>query len=184
MRTRTAFRIRFVSALLLALALLPMPALHAQDASPMAGGPIAAVELAPGVTAEILAGVPSDRAPDQTLYSARFTFQSGAEIFPHSHPGTVSLTVVEGTLGWTLLEGTAHIIWGSASGNPTGMEDVTEPNVEVTLEVGDAIFYEDDVVHTARGAGDGETVVLASLLLESGQPLLMPMDMDMSTPAS
>jgi quercetin dioxygenase-like cupin family protein len=55
----------------------------------------------------------------------------------------------------------------------------------VILEPGDAIFYEDDVVHTARGAGDEETVVLGTLVLASGEPLLMPANMDMSaTPAA
>src|SRR5438132_3213948 len=62
----------------------------AQEATPPAG--IAPVELAPGVIAEVFAGVASARTlPDQTLYLARFTFQPGAAIFPHSHPGTTLL---------------------------------------------------------------------------------------------
>jgi hypothetical protein len=61
---------------------------------------------------------------------------------------------------------------------------VTEPNVEVTLQPGDAIYYEDDVVHTARGAGDEPTVVYGSFVLTTGQPLLMPANMDMGTPAT
>ena len=53
------------------------------------------------------------------------------------------------------------------------------------LEPGDAIFYEDDVVHTARGAGDEEAVVLGTLVLTTGEPLLMPADMEMGgTPAA
>ena len=55
-------------------------------------------------------------------------------------------------------------------------EDVTEPGTEVILAPGDAIFYEDDIVHTARGAGDEETVVLGTMVLASGEPLLMPAD--------
>jgi hypothetical protein len=55
-------------------------------------------------------------------------------------------------------------------------EDLTEPGAEVILEPGDAIFYEDDVVHTARGAGSEEAVVLGTLLLTTGEPLLMPAD--------
>jgi len=90
------------------------------------------------------------------------------------------LGVESGTLGWTLLEGTAHVVRGAAAGN-TAVEDVTEPGTEVILEVGDAIYYEDDVVHTARGAGDEATVVLGTLVLTTGEPLLMPADMDMST---
>jgi quercetin dioxygenase-like cupin family protein len=144
--------------------------LDAQEATP---GPIAPHELAPGVIAEIYAGAPAARAPEQTVYVARFVFQSGAAIFPHSHPGTTILGVQSGTFGWTLVEGTAHVVRGAASGG-TATEELTEPGVEVILEPGDAIVYEDDVVHTARGAGEEETVVLGTLVLTSGEPLLMP----------
>jgi quercetin dioxygenase-like cupin family protein len=153
------------------LAGLVAPGLAAQEATP---GPIAVTELAPGFTVEIFAGAPSDRAPEQTVYLARFVIQPGAEIYPHSHPGTIVLGVASGSLGWTLLEGTAHVVRGAAAGATGPAEDLTEPGTEVVLEPGDAIFYEDDVVHTARGAGDEETVVLGTLLLTSGEPVIMP----------
>ena len=54
------------------------------------------------------------------------------------------------------------------------MEDLAEPGMEVILEVGDSIFYEDDVTHTARGASDEETVVWGTSLLTSGEPVVMP----------
>src|SRR6187200_437130 len=158
----------------------PEPEPAASESSAAPAGPISVLELAPGFTAEVFAGAPSDRAPDQTVYLARFVIQPGSEIFPHSHPGTTVLGVESGTLGWTLLEGTAHVVRGAAAGN-TEVEDVTEPGTEVILEVGDSIYYEDDVVHTARGAGDEATVVLGTLVLTTGEPLLMPADMDMST---
>ena len=153
----------------------------AQEATP---GPITAIELAPGVTAEVFAGAPSDRAPGQTVYLARFVFQPGAEIFPHSHPGSVVLGVASGSFGWTLLKGTAHVVHGAATGATGPIEDITEPGTEVILQPGDAISYEDDVVHTARGAGDEAAVVLGTLVLKTGEPLLMPANMNMSaTPA-
>jgi quercetin dioxygenase-like cupin family protein len=108
-------------------------------------------------------------------------FQPGSEIFPHSHPGTTVLGVESGTFGWTLLDGTARVVRGAAAGNTGQVEEVTEPGTEVILEVGDAIYYEDDVIHTARGAGDEPAVVLGTLVLTTGEPLLMPADMDMST---
>ena len=154
----------------------------AQEATPAAGA-ISVIELAPGVTAEVFGGAPSARATGQTVYLARFVFQPGAEIFPHSHPGSVLLGVDSGEFGWTLLQGTAHVVRGAGSGG-TETEDITEPDTEVILQPGDAIHYEDDVVHTARGAGDESTVVFGTLVLESGQPLLMPAEMDMgATPA-
>lgn len=173
---RATARVPFF-ALTLALALwaIFVPSLAAQDATP-AAGPITVIDLAPGVTAEVLAAAPSDRAPGQTAYVARFIFQPGAEIFPHSHPGTTILGVVSGSLGWTLLEGTAHVVRGAAAGATGPTEELTEPGREVILEPGDAIFYEDDVVHTARGAGTEEAVVLGTLVLTTGEPLLMPVE--------
>jgi len=94
------------------------------------------------------------------------------------------LAVESGTFGWTLLAGTAHVVRGAASGAPTGAEQLTEPGTDVTLNPGDAIHYEDDVVHTARGAGDEPTVVLGSFVLTTGEPLLMPVEMDMGTPVA
>jgi len=153
------------------------PRLAAQEVT---GTPaVSQVELAPGFVAEVFAGVPSDRAPGQTVYIARFTIQPGSEIFPHSHPGTTVLSVESGSFGWTLMEGTAHVIRGAGSGG-TAVEDISAPGTDVILEPGDTIYYESDVVHTARGAGDEPTIVLASLVLEAGQPLLMPTGMDMS----
>jgi quercetin dioxygenase-like cupin family protein len=159
------------------------PIVRAQDATPPAG-PITVNEIAPGVTAEVLAAAPSALAPGQTVYVARFIFQPGAEIFPHSHPGTTVLGVLSGSFGWTLQAGTAYVIRGAGSGATGPVETLTEPGADVVLEPGDEIYYEDDVVHTARGAGDTEAVVLASLVLETGAPLLMPANMDMGTPAS
>jgi len=159
----------------------------AQEATPTTGA-IKQNELAPGVVAEVFAAAPSARAPGQTVYAARFTFQPGAEIFPHSHPGTTVLGVASGTFGWTLVAGTAHVVRGAGAGAAAGAagpaEDVTEPGTEVILEAGDAIFYEDDVVHTARGAGAEPAVVHASQVLTAGEPRLMPADMGMGTPAA
>lgn len=150
----------------------------AQNATP-GTGPIMGNQLAPGVVAEVFAAAPSARAPGQTVYTARFTFQPGGEIFPHSHPGTTILGVASGTFGWTLLAGTAHVVRGAASGAAEPAEDVTEPGTEVILEPGDAIYYEDDVIHTARGAGEEPAVVHATQILTTGEPRLMPANMDM-----
>jgi quercetin dioxygenase-like cupin family protein len=176
----------FIAANAATLALGGLPAgwqtaVRAQEATP---GAIAVAELAPGVTAEVFFGAPSILAPGQTVYLARFVFQPGAEIFPHGHPGTTILGVAEGSLGWTIVEGTAHVVRGAAGPTPSPAEELTREGADVVLEPGDAIFYEDDVVHTARGAGDTPAVVFGTLVLEAGAPLLMPADMDMGTPGS
>jgi quercetin dioxygenase-like cupin family protein len=156
----------------------------AQEASPRTGAPIAALELAPGVTAEIFAA-PSAVSPGQTVYLARFVSQPGAKIVPHGHPGTTVLGVESGSFGWTLSTGTAHVVRAAASGSPEPVEDLSESGAEVILEPGDAIYDERDVIHTARGAGGEPAVVLGTLVLETGRPLIMPADMEMpATPAA
>jgi quercetin dioxygenase-like cupin family protein len=147
-----------------------------------ASGPITLTVLAPGVTAEVLAAAPSAVAPGQTVYVARFVFQPGASIFPHNHPGTTVLGVVSGSFGWTLKAGKAHVIRRAGAGATGPVEDLTEPGTDVILKAGDAIFYETDVVHTARGAGKTKAVVLGSLVLKTGAPLLMAVDMKMGEP--
>lgn len=181
MASRLISRPVFTIVAMLALSGLLAPSLAAQETTPAASS-ISMIELAPGVTAEVYAGAPSDRASGQTVYLARFVFQPDGEIFPHGHPGTTVLGVASGTFGWTLVEGTAHVVRGAASGAPGPVEDVAEPGVEVILEPGDAIFYEEDVIHTARGAGDEEAVVFGTLVLTTGEPLLMTAAME-ATPA-
>lgn len=152
----------------------------AQEATPTEEA-VAVLELAPGVTAEVFAAAPSERAPDQTVYLARFVFQPGAGIFLHGHPGTTVLAVTSGSFGWTLETGTASVVRGAAAG-ATEVEPLSEPGTEVVLEVGDAIFYEEDVTHTAYGAGETETVVWGTFVLTTGAPLLMPVEP--ATPAA
>ena len=161
----------------------------AQDTTQAEGTPaVTPIELAPGFVGEVFAAAPSDRAPGQTVYVARFTIQPGSEIYPHGHPGTTVLAVESGSFGWTLVQGEAYVVRWAGSGG-TEVEEVTEPNAEVILEPGDAIYYEDDVIHTARNAGDEVAVVLGSFVLTTGQPLLMTpeqmMQMEMgATPSS
>ena len=158
------------------------PAAPAQQAAP-AAKPITVTELAPGVTAEVLAAAPSAGAPGQTVYVARFVFKPGKDIYPHSHPGTTVLGVVSGTFGWTLKAGVAHVIRKAGAGATGPVEDLTKPGTDVLLKPGDAIYYESDVVHTARGASKTNAVILGSLVLKTGAPLLMKADMKMGPPA-
>lgn len=165
---------RLVILVLMSSAVLVHPVAARQATPDATGTGIDVLELAPGVTAEIFAGAPSDRAPDQTVYLARFTFQPGAEIFLHGHPGTTILGVASGSFGWTLDQGTAFVLRGAAVGSTAPPEVVSAPGTDIVLEPGDAIWYEDDVMHTARGASDEATVVLGTFVLTAGEPLILP----------
>ena len=179
MRLLTIHPSPFIAPLMAVALIAASPAVSGEEAAAPPATGITVSELAPGVTAEVVSSAPSVVAPGQTVYVARFVFQPGASIFPHGHPGTTVLGVVSGSFGWTLQAGTAHVIRGAGAGATGPVEDLTKPGTDVVLQPGDAIYYESDVVHTARGAGDAEAVILGSLVLKSGAPLLMPVDMKM-----
>jgi hypothetical protein len=121
-------------------------------------------ELLPGVHLQFLTEGQPTAAPDHKLVLYRVIF-SGGEVPSHIHPGTTSLTVEDGTLSWTLQAGTATVIRPGAA-----PEQVTEPGTEVILNRGDGMWYNDDVVHTARSAEAVPASVLVASLWETGQP--------------
>jgi quercetin dioxygenase-like cupin family protein len=137
--------------------------LVAQEATPI-----------PSQSIEYFVAIPSAQTPGQTVYLVRFTLQPGAEIEAHSHPGTTILAVEQGALGYTLLEGTAHVIRSAGTAETAKTESVSVPGTDVILEAGDTIYYEADVIHTAWNASDAPAHVLATHILENGQPLSIP----------
>jgi len=121
-------------------------------------------ELLPGVHLQFLNEGQSAAAPDHMLVLYRVILDGG-EIPSHTHPGATVLTVESGTLSWTLQAGSANVIRPGAA-----PEQVTEPGTEVVLGPGEGMWYNADVVHTARAAEAVPASVLVSALLETGQP--------------
>ena len=149
----------------------------AQDATPAAtpaAGPNFTVgslapigetfELLPGVHLQFLNESQPAAAPNHKLVIYR-AILDGGEIPPHTHPGSTALTVEDGTLSWTLQAGTATVIRPGAA-----PEQVTEPGTEVILYPGEGMWYNDDVVHTARSAEALPASILVASLWETGQP--------------
>lgn len=123
-----------------------------------------------GVTPEMLgSGMPSN-VEGYSLVSARLTFAPGATIGAHIHPGTLVATVVEGSLGFTLISDGEMPVNRAPAADGTRATDVALPGEEVVLGAGDG-FVETGMIHSARNASDGETVVIIAGLVEEGQPL-------------
>jgi quercetin dioxygenase-like cupin family protein len=97
----------------------------------------------------------------------RLTFEPGAEIPAHHHPGAVVLRVEEGAFGTTFVEGEGQITRASANGTPIA-ESVAAGD-DLVLQAGDVLTYE-GAIHTMRNAGDEPLVLLASVLLAADQP--------------
>jgi quercetin dioxygenase-like cupin family protein len=123
-----------------------------------------------GVTPEMLGSGSPANVEGYSLVSVRLTFAPDATIGAHIHPGTLVATVVEGSLGFTLISDGEMDINRAPAAEGTPTTDVALPGAEVVLEAGDG-FVETGMVHSARNASDGETVVIISGLVEEGQGL-------------
>ena len=156
---------------LLGLLALGRPITAAQDATP----PPASV----GVTTQILGSGRPDAAPGQSLGARRNTFAPGGFVPPHMHPGALVLHVEVGELTYTVIEGTVQIQRAASAGTP-GPTEQLGPGQETVLRAGDWLF-EQGVVHSARNATSGETVVLVASLTAADMPFTM--FHEMGTPA-
>ena len=168
-------------ALVLMLGAVGVSPLAAQEATP---APVTSIELAPGVPSPGVGfgslgpgrGRQFTRPTSSSSPAPKSSRTATREPRPRRGIGHVGLDAAGG-------DGARDPRGGGRRHRST--EDVTEIGKEITLQPGDAIYYEDDVVHTARGAGDEPTVVYGSFVLTTGEPLLMPTGMDMSgTPAA
>jgi quercetin dioxygenase-like cupin family protein len=125
-----------------------------------------------GITPQILGGGLPSVAPGYAMGLIQLTFAPGATLNAHTHPGTSILYVTAGTLTYSLLEGTASVM-RAATGPATpgavpAAEDLSPGDID--LSIGDSLFEDADVIHTARNDGDEPAVVLIANLLEAGVP--------------
>lgn len=121
------------------------------------------------VKGEVLGSTPTE-IDGYSLVTARVTFAPGGTLGAHIHPGTLVATVVEGSLGFTLITDAQMDVTRAPAADGSRATDVALPGQEVVLEAGDG-FVETGMVHSARNASDGQTVVMISGIVETGQPL-------------
>ena len=144
------------------------------------GTPGAALQATPAgtgltdVTVETLGRGPSRAAPGYTLLLSRLTFAPGGSIGLHTHPGDAVFYVASGRISWITGEGQPLLMRAAAAraiavGTPTPPEVLTAGH-EVTLEPGDAVFYDGRTSHEVSNPGSVEAVVLYSGLRAAEQP--------------
>ena len=94
------------------------------------------------------------QAPGYELYLYRVTVPPGAEIAPHTHPGTQAASIEQGVLTYTLISGSADVTRVQADGQPgTTPETVTGPTT-VKLRTGDSVV--ENPAAGPRGREQGE----------------------------
>jgi quercetin dioxygenase-like cupin family protein len=111
------------------------------------------------ITKEILGQGASAVAPDRVLLLQRRTFAPGSDSGAHPAPGPTVLFVDSGTVEFTVDEGAALLTRrGATEQKPVAAGD------EVDLEQGDAVFYDEGVVHDVVNAYDDPAVTLEARL--------------------
>ncbi len=162
MRRRTILTV-IVPLVLVVGALLVNASGHigAQQGTPAEGTPAAGAPT--GVTIEVLGRGASAMVPDRELLLRRRTFAPGASTAPHPADGPVVLGVESGTVGFTVVEGAAQLSRAAASGTP-GPTETVAAGTEAILTPGDAVFYDEGVVHVVRNNGDGVAVTVEARL--------------------
>jgi hypothetical protein len=106
----------------------------------------------------------------ESLVLVRIIFGPGGSIGAHAHPGTLAVVVESGSLGFTLLDEGPMNITRAATADSEAVEELLVQHVETTLNPGDG-FIEIGMVHSAENLSDGQTTVLFSGLVATGQPV-------------
>ena len=87
--------------------------------------------------------------PGREAIQMRIAIAPGVTFPDHSHPGEEIIYVLEGTFEYRV------------AGRP------------VRVGAGEVLFVPAGAIHSARNAGDGEAVELATYIVEKGRPLLV-----------
>lgn len=141
-------------------------------AAPPAPQPVT-LPCATNMSTQMLGKAEPATATGQALVLVRAIFGPGGGIGPHTHPGTLVISVESGAFGFTLvedqMEGEMMVMRSGDAGTPTAAEPMV-PGEEVVLQPGDWVV-EAGMVHSARAVGDEPAIVVFSGLVEAGQPL-------------
>jgi plastocyanin len=141
----------------------PPGRIDARQGTPAAGTPA-------GVTVQVLGRGESAVVPDRELVLRRRTFAPGASTAPHPANGPVVLSVESGTVGFTVVEGAALLSRAALTGTPAPAE-AAAVGTEVVLAPGDAVFYDEGVVHVVRNTGEGVAVTVEARLPRADETL-------------
>lgn len=119
-----------------------------------------------GVTVTGLGAVEPAVAPGQTLELVQLTFEPGASLAMHHHPGPVIISVVSGKFTTSFAQSTATITRAGVS-----EPEAVESGEEYVLNPGDTVAYDADTTgHVMTNNGTEPLVLMASVLFETGQP--------------
>lgn len=168
--TRTLFTLRALFAMLgactLSLGTIASLSAASQEAMPSCMVDVAAQPLAQAMPSE---------SDGLALLAMRLTIGPEGGFEPHTHPGTVTVTMESGTLDFTLLEEDEMVINRAASGGTPVPSDPVTLNEEIRVNTGDW-FVEAGSVHEAWNRSDEPAVLLVTALVDPNQPFVLCAD--------
>lgn len=125
---------------------------------------------ASAVKKETLGKGESAAAPGRTLLLARRTFAPGADSGAHPAPGPTVLYVDAGTVDFKVVDGAATVTRAGGGG------EMIAAGSDSMLQTGDAVFYDQGVVHQVVNTGSEPAVTLESRLnpVDQGAPAATP----------
>jgi len=132
------------------------------------------LECATGMSIQVLGRSPiGDGSQDLAL--VRVIFEPDGGIGAHTHPGTSTVTIESGELGFTFLDDGEMTVKRTATANSEATDEPLPRDQEVALQPGDT-FLEQGMVHSARNISDGETTLVFAAVVTTGEPLTMCVD--------
>ena len=118
-----------------------------------------ATEPVPTVVREALASTTVATPPGHTLVLIGVTAMPGALLAKHRHPGTQSVSIVSGSVRYTVYKGTARIYHGPADAAAKPVRVITAGH-SGTIRAGDWFAETPSLVHSAKVTSAGPFVVL------------------------
>jgi quercetin dioxygenase-like cupin family protein len=152
-----------------------------RSADAQSATPTPSPTYAPGVYAEILGHKVALAASGYNLQLTRITFDPGAGVPPHTHPGDTVTYQLYGSHVYTVIAGSALIVRAGtapASGPEGEAMTVGQP---YTIMPGDVLLFDANTAHTAHNPGTLPAVLMEAQMRAVGEPMTMPLTMPMGT---
>ncbi|MPZ48097.1 MAG: hypothetical protein GEU75_02085 [Dehalococcoidia bacterium] len=126
------------------------------------------------VVRQMLQSVTTDTAPDQLVELTRVIIPAGKGIASHTHPGPQVAVIVEGTLTYSVQQGSVQVMRDSWSASPK--PETIAAGGAVDLRPGDSLVETPGMVHTAQNSGSTPVVIYLSSLFPEGAPPSSPIE--------
>jgi quercetin dioxygenase-like cupin family protein len=158
---------------MLSFAILALALTMAIPAGTRAQGQPLNLPCVSGVTVEPIGQAMPAEAPGQALVVLRITIAPGGGFQPHTHPGTLVVSIESGQFGLTQLDTSMpmSIMRAASNGTPAASEQLTAGATTV-LNPGDWFVEPKGMLHEMTNAGSTPTVVLVSGVVDPNLPLV------------